>query len=322
MKFTTYSPLKVLLIEDSVGDAILAKEALFNSAINNNVTIAHDGQMAMDMLNCRDGYESFKKPDAILLDLDLPKKSGMQVLREIKLNQNLKNIPVMVYSKSGVSQDIHEAYCLRVDNYIIKPADSGQIFDNQQAKTQELIDGMLESVILDKTLDDVQEMDCGNILQYILQKITENTIYKGAKVSNDSMPTIKQNPIRLMVLFYNMVKVSLDFHISNFLSSKIHISYNKTDSEWVFSIKNIENELLSKKSFIEPFHKLFNKNNHGIENMHMFLCKKIIHDINGRFWVEESAKGSVILNFSIPISLKTEGSSSGIQDYYNNHLQI
>ena len=155
---------------------------------------------------------------------------------------------------------------------------------------------------MNKTSDDYQSIDCSDVMEYITQKISNNGLYLGTEISHDDLPTINQNPVRLMMLFYNMVKISLDFHVLNFRSSKIHLSYKETDSEWVFVITNIEEDIRPKRANIEPFHKLFNKNNHGIENMHMSICQKIINEINGRFWVEDSQEGTVIINYCIPIN--------------------
>ena len=116
-------PREILLIEDSPSDADLAREALGQGKILNNLHFVEDGVEAMKFLRRKEPYLRVPRPDLILLDLNLPKKSGVEVLREIKTDQILKLIPVVILSTSAAQEDIIKAYSLHANCYITKPVD-------------------------------------------------------------------------------------------------------------------------------------------------------------------------------------------------------
>jgi two-component system, chemotaxis family, response regulator Rcp1 len=119
----TINPIEILLVEDSEGDARLAREALRESKILNNVHHVPDGVEAMDFLNQKGKYINVPRPDIILLDLNLPRKDGREVLAEIKNDPDLKRIPVVVLTISNDEQDILKTYNLHVNCFITKPID-------------------------------------------------------------------------------------------------------------------------------------------------------------------------------------------------------
>jgi two-component system, chemotaxis family, response regulator Rcp1 len=120
-------PVDILLVEDSAGDARLAKEALKDSKVTNELFIVDDGVEAMNFLR-RKGkkYENAPRPDLILLDLNLPKKDGREVLAEIKEDEDLKRIPVVILTVSKAEEDIIKTYNLHANCFITKPIDLDQ----------------------------------------------------------------------------------------------------------------------------------------------------------------------------------------------------
>ncbi len=116
-------PVEILLIEDSPSDADLAIEALSQGKILNNLHFVEDGVEAIKFLRKKSPYLSVPRPDLILLDLNLPKKSGVEVLKEIKTDINLKLIPVVILSTSAAPEDIINSYSLHANCYITKPVD-------------------------------------------------------------------------------------------------------------------------------------------------------------------------------------------------------
>jgi CheY-like chemotaxis protein len=120
------SPIEILLIEDNVGDARLAQEALKDSKLLNNVSVVEDGVEAMDFLLRRGKYVKSPRPDLVLLDLNLPRKDGRQVLAEIKADDSLKRIPVVILTTSKAEEDIIRSYDLHANCYISKPIDLDQ----------------------------------------------------------------------------------------------------------------------------------------------------------------------------------------------------
>ena len=121
--------IEVLLVEDNLGDARLAKEALRESKLHLNLTIAKDGVEALDVLNKRGDFAEAKTPDLILLDLNLPRKNGREVLADIKGAPILKRIPVVVLTSSKAEQDILASYDLHANCYIQKPLDLDKFID-------------------------------------------------------------------------------------------------------------------------------------------------------------------------------------------------
>lgn len=110
-------PVQILLVEDNQGDVDLTKIALRKSKIANELTVAKDGAEALEILQCEDA----EPPDLILLDLNLPRKDGREVLAVIKEHPKLRRIPVVVLTSSKAEQDILKAYDLHANSYITKP---------------------------------------------------------------------------------------------------------------------------------------------------------------------------------------------------------
>jgi two-component system, chemotaxis family, response regulator Rcp1 len=115
--------IEILLVEDNAGDILLTIDALKEGRVSNHVNIVKDGEEAMDYLKKRGQYSNSISPDIILLDLNIPKKSGLQVLNEIKNDIDLKKIPVVVLTSSAADVDIINAYDNHVNCYIRKPVE-------------------------------------------------------------------------------------------------------------------------------------------------------------------------------------------------------
>jgi CheY-like chemotaxis protein len=120
---TEATPIEVLLVEDSPGDVRLTREALKDAKVHLNLHVAADGVEAMAFLNRSGDHVGAPRPDLILLDLNLPKKDGRQVLEEIKQSTILKSIPVVVLTTSASEADILRSYRLHANCYITKPVD-------------------------------------------------------------------------------------------------------------------------------------------------------------------------------------------------------
>jgi CheY-like chemotaxis protein len=119
-------PIEILLVEDSPDDADLTTDALRDARVRNRVTLVEDGVEAMAYLRRQGGYAEAPRPDLILLDLNLPRKNGREVLAEIKQDPQLRRIPVVVMTSSDDEKDILAAYDLHVNCYITKPVDLDQ----------------------------------------------------------------------------------------------------------------------------------------------------------------------------------------------------
>ena len=119
-------PVEILLIEDNAGDARLAREALRDAKVRNNLSWVSDGVEALAFLRHQGKYSQSPRPDLILLDLNLPRKDGREVLTEIKADDNLKRIPVVILTTSQAEEDILRAYHLSANCYISKPVDLDQ----------------------------------------------------------------------------------------------------------------------------------------------------------------------------------------------------
>ncbi len=116
------NPIRILLVEDNEGDILLTRVALENAAINFNLNVATDGKEAIDFLN-KEGLTYSEMPELILLDINLPKKNGHQVLAFIKEKENLKHIPVVMLTTSSSQNDIDFAYANNAGGFITKPSD-------------------------------------------------------------------------------------------------------------------------------------------------------------------------------------------------------
>ena len=121
MKTQTCSSIDILLVEDNEGDARLAQEALRESKIRNSLYHVVDGVEAMDFLHKQGKYAQVPRPDLILLDLNLPRMDGREVLAAIKGDENLKRIPVVILTTSSDEADIFKSYNLHANCYITKP---------------------------------------------------------------------------------------------------------------------------------------------------------------------------------------------------------
>ncbi|MEO6405867.1 MAG: response regulator [Ferruginibacter sp.] len=115
--------IHILLVEDNEGDIMLTTEALEEGKIANKITIVKDGKHAIDFLTKKGGYENATLPDLVLLDINLPKKNGHEVLQYIKHSEDLKQIPVIMLTTSSSEKDILESYKNYVNCYITKPVD-------------------------------------------------------------------------------------------------------------------------------------------------------------------------------------------------------
>ncbi len=118
--------IDILLVEDNPGDVRLAQEALKESKVHNKMFVVEDGIEAMEFLRQRGKYAGAPRPDLILLDLNLPRKNGREVLAEVKSDNSLKRIPVVVLTVSRDEQDVLKAYDLHANCYITKPIDFEQ----------------------------------------------------------------------------------------------------------------------------------------------------------------------------------------------------
>ncbi len=122
-------PVEILLVEDSPTDTRLTIEALHEGKVANNLTHVEDGVEALAFLRREGRYASAPRPDLILLDLNLPRKDGREVLEELKNDPTLKTIPVVVLTTSRADQDILRSYQLHANCYITKPVDFKQFLD-------------------------------------------------------------------------------------------------------------------------------------------------------------------------------------------------
>ena len=119
-------PIEILLVEDNPGDADLARDALETSKVHNQVHVVTDGVAAMEFLRRKGKYADVPQPDLILLDLNLPKKDGREVLAEVKADPDLKRIPVVILTTSKDEADVPKAYNLHANCFITKPIDLDQ----------------------------------------------------------------------------------------------------------------------------------------------------------------------------------------------------
>ncbi|MFB4313787.1 response regulator [Actinomadura sp. 21ATH] len=119
-------PIEVLLVEDDPGDELMTREAFEENKVGNVLHVVRDGLEALDFLYRRGAHESAPRPDLILLDLNLPKYDGRQVLEEIKKDEELASIPVVVLTTSSAEEDILRSYRLHANAYVTKPVDFEQ----------------------------------------------------------------------------------------------------------------------------------------------------------------------------------------------------
>ncbi|MEU0409055.1 response regulator [Streptomyces griseorubiginosus] len=120
------SPIDVLLVEDDPGDELMTREAFEDNKIGNTLHVVRDGEEALDFLYRRGDHTEAPQPDLILLDLNLPKYDGRQVLEKIKSDPELSHIPVVVLTTSAAEEDILRSYKLHANAYVTKPVDLDQ----------------------------------------------------------------------------------------------------------------------------------------------------------------------------------------------------
>jgi CheY-like chemotaxis protein len=116
-------PIEILLVEDSPADVDLTREALEDAKVSNNLNVVDDGEQALAYLRREGPYAEQPRPDLILLDLNLPRKDGREVLAEIKDDPDLRRIPVVILTTSEAEQDILRSYDLHANCYVTKPVD-------------------------------------------------------------------------------------------------------------------------------------------------------------------------------------------------------
>lgn len=127
MNLADTKPIDILLVEDSPTDVLMAREALENSKVLNRLHVVEDGEQALAFLRNQPPFSNARKPDLILLDLNLPRKSGREVLAEVKVDQRLKLIPVVILTTSKAEEDIVKSYGLHANCYITKPVEFTQL---------------------------------------------------------------------------------------------------------------------------------------------------------------------------------------------------
>ncbi|WP_426571549.1 response regulator [Aquihabitans sp. McL0605] len=122
-------PARILLVEDDPGDVLITRESLAESQVACDLSVVDDGQMALDYLHKRGAYADAPTPHLVLLDLNLPKVSGHEVLAEVKGDPDLAPIPVIVLSTSAADEDVLQTYALHANAFITKPVDFDRFHD-------------------------------------------------------------------------------------------------------------------------------------------------------------------------------------------------
>jgi two-component system response regulator len=128
--------IEILLVEDSPADILLTREAFEESRIINTLHVVEDGVQAMDFLYKRGAHASVPRPDLILLDLNLPRKNGREVLAEIKADPHLRKIPIVVLTTSSADEDFLRAYDLNANCYVVKPVGFENFMEAMQSIRQ------------------------------------------------------------------------------------------------------------------------------------------------------------------------------------------
>jgi CheY-like chemotaxis protein len=122
-------PIVVLLVEDDPGDELITREAFEHNKISNTLNVVRDGQEGLDYLYRRGAYANAQRPDLILLDLNLPRYDGRQLLEKIKSDSELCHIPIVVLTTSSAEEDILRSYKLHANAYVTKPVDIDQFMN-------------------------------------------------------------------------------------------------------------------------------------------------------------------------------------------------
>ncbi len=121
--------IEILLVEDDPGDELITREAFEHNKLKNNLHVAHDGEEGLDFLYQRGQFEGAPRPDLILLDLNLPKYDGRQLLEKVKSDPDLARIPIVVLTTSSAEEDILRSYELHANAYVTKPVDLDQFIN-------------------------------------------------------------------------------------------------------------------------------------------------------------------------------------------------
>jgi two-component system, chemotaxis family, response regulator Rcp1 len=129
-------PIEILLVEDSPTDAGLTRHALASGKVSNRLHVVEDGEQALEFLRRQGSYDTVPRPDLVLLDLNLPRKSGREVLSEIRADEQLKRLIVIILTTSQDDDDVLSAYSLNANAYITKPVDLDQFIASMQAVDQ------------------------------------------------------------------------------------------------------------------------------------------------------------------------------------------
>ncbi|WP_410596118.1 response regulator [Amycolatopsis sp. lyj-23] len=122
-------PIDVLLVEDDPGDVLMTQEAFEHYKIRNTLSVVSDGEQALQFLRREPPYEDAPRPSLILLDLNLPRRDGREVLAEVKASPDLRSIPVVVLTTSEAEEDIARSYDLHANAYVTKPVDFDRFVD-------------------------------------------------------------------------------------------------------------------------------------------------------------------------------------------------
>jgi len=122
-------PIDILLVEDDAGDELITREAFEHNKLQNRLHVARDGEEGLNYLYQRGAYQGAPRPDLILLDLNLPKYDGRQLLEKIKSDPDLSRIPVVVLTTSSAEEDILRSYKLHANAYVTKPVDLDQFIN-------------------------------------------------------------------------------------------------------------------------------------------------------------------------------------------------
>lgn len=123
MPSDTPSPVRILVVDDDPGDVLMIEEALADSDVDKVIDVVGDGQEAMEFLRREGRHTDARRPDVILLDLNMPRMDGRQVLGEVKRDEDLRTIPIVVLTTSNADTDIVSSYTLQANAYVTKPID-------------------------------------------------------------------------------------------------------------------------------------------------------------------------------------------------------
>ena len=125
--------VEILLVDDNIGDVVLTKEALKGAEFSNHVSVVRDGCEAIEFLRRTEKYANAKRPDLILLDINMPRKNGCEVLEDVRSDEELRLIPVVILTSSEAEDDIRRAYALGANCFVTKPADLDEMVKVVQA---------------------------------------------------------------------------------------------------------------------------------------------------------------------------------------------